>query len=179
MLLFLGFSSFLIESHEESLVKDRFVQYKDWGSSKSAAPNTPEGWGWRAGRWWGEVRGRGVREHYYLLVDWQASFHDTNYLQWIVCVCVYMCVELPRVSHSLALYYRGKSCLMEYSHLDFPSPSFSSWFVHYHWPSLHTFSSALSCFSLLFFFPCVGDSVILQNHCWCFVDTSVSWSSSQ
>lgn len=106
--LFFGFSFLLIEYHEESLVKDRFVQYNDWGSSKSAAPNAPEGWGWSAGKWWGEVRSQGVREHYYLLVDWQTSFHDTNYLQWIVCVRVCMSVELLQVSHPLIFYCRGK-----------------------------------------------------------------------
>lgn len=153
------FRIFLVECHEESLVPDRFLQYKDWGSSKGAAPNTPEGWGWRAGRWWGEMRGRGVREHCYLLVDWQASFHETNYLQWRVCVCVCMCVELPQVSHPLILYCRGRSCLMEHSHLDSPSPSFSSCFSIPTYPHSHLLLSFEYIF-LLFVYPCVGDSEI-------------------
>ena len=34
-----------------------------------------------------------------------------------MCYYVSMCVELPQVSHPLILYCRGKSCLMEHSHL--------------------------------------------------------------
>ncbi len=41
----MAFDRLLIESHAESLVRDILVQYKVWGSSISAAPSTPEGWG--------------------------------------------------------------------------------------------------------------------------------------
>lgn len=71
--------------------------------------------------------GVGCKRALLLLLDWQASFHDTNYLQWMCESVCAMCVELPQVS-PLNPHCRGKTCLMEHSHQDFLSPSYSSRF---------------------------------------------------